>query len=68
MGVDDNTLWWWMIGLGLAAAALSIGTTMLDRRNVQWPSHRTRHHMHMASYVLTSLSILIFVARGILLP
>lgn len=57
-----------MIGLAVAATFLSIGTTMLDRRDAQWPSKLARHRLHMASYALTSLSILVFVARGILLP
>ncbi len=57
-----------MIGFACAAAALSIGTNILDRRNVEWPSKLARHRLHMTSYVLTSVSILIFVARGILLP
>lgn len=68
MNVDDNTLWWWMVGFAFAAAVLSIGTNVLDRRNVGWPGKLVRHRLHITSYMLTSFSILIFIARGFMLP
>jgi hypothetical protein len=54
-----------MIATGVAAAALSIAASLLDRRGGSRPTPRARFLMHMASYVLWSVSILVFVARGL---
>lgn len=61
----DNALWWLMVGTGVAAAALSIAASWFDRRGGTRPTRRERFLMHMASYVLLSVSILVFAARGL---
>ncbi len=64
----DTVLWWVMLAAGVSAAALSIVTTMLDRRKGDERTRRRRLHMHIASYCLLSVSILAFVLRGLLAP
>jgi hypothetical protein len=64
----DETLWWATLSLGVAAAALSIATSVLDRRHVEWPTDHQRFLMHLLSYGLLSVSILGFVLRGLVAP
>jgi hypothetical protein len=61
----DDTLWWAMLATGIAAAAISIAASWLDRRAGPWPTRRGRYLMHMTSYALLSLSIFAFVLRGL---
>ena len=67
-GEWENALWWVMLASGAFAAALSIATTMLDRRKAAWPTHRQRFQMHLASYGFLTISILAFILRGLLQP
>lgn len=62
----DEVLWWSMVLTAVAAAFFSLGATALDRRATQRPSRATRFWLHMAGYVLMSISILIFILRGVL--
>lgn len=64
----DDMLWWIMIIAAIAAAGLSVITTMLDRRGIRPFSRQARFLMHIASYVLMTVSIAIFVLRGLLGP
>jgi hypothetical protein len=64
----DSTLWWLMVATAVASATLSITASWCDRRALARPSRRQRFLMHMASYVLLSISVLAFVARGLLNP
>lgn len=64
----DETLWWATLSSGFVAAALSIATSVLDRRQVEWPTEKQRFLMHILSYGLLSVSILGFVLRGMLAP
>ena len=68
MTPSDDTLWWVMVSIASAAAGLSITTNILDRRDSRTPSRRTRFLMHIVSYALMTLSVLIFVLRGLLGP
>jgi hypothetical protein len=63
---DDAVLWWAMVGTAAAAAGLSITASFLDRRKEAGPGRNARFWLHMASYILMSISILIFALRGIL--
>jgi hypothetical protein len=62
----DDTLWWMMVSTGVAAAGLSIIAAFCDRRGSDWPSRRARFILHLISYVLMSVSVLMFAARGLL--
>jgi hypothetical protein len=62
----DEVLWWSMVGTAVAAAGISIAGTVLDRRAAERPGRNTRFWMHIAGYILMSISILIFALRGIL--
>ena len=61
----DGALWWLMVATGVAAAALSIAASWFDWRSVRRPTPRGRFLMHMASYVFLSVSVLLFVVRGL---
>jgi len=67
VGDMDGALWWLMVATGVAAAALSIAAGWFDRRGGSRPTSRQRFLMHMASYALLSVSILVFAARGLLM-
>jgi hypothetical protein len=64
----DNFLWWFTLVTGVGAAALSICATVLDR----WLKARSKpgrgFALHIASYVLLSVSILGFIFRGLIVP
>ena len=64
----DTLLWWMMLSTGVIAAVLSIATNMLDRRKSAWPTRRQRFSMHVVSYGFLTISILLFVVRGLLSP
>ena len=64
----ETTLWWVMLTTAIIAALLSIAATVLDRRQAAWPTRRQRFLMHMACYGFLTVSVLAFVARGLLLP
>ena len=61
-------LWWVMLLTGVLAAAVSLVTANLDRRQVQFPTRRQRFILHLVSYCFMTLSILAFVARGLTGP
>jgi hypothetical protein len=61
----QHLLWWCMVFTAVAAAMLSIATMILDHRNASWPDRATRFKMHIVSYMLTTVSILIFVVQGL---
>lgn len=62
----DQYLWWITLITGCSAAVLSLWVTSLDRRQVDWPTRAQRFKMHIAAYVILSISVLAFVARGLL--
>jgi hypothetical protein len=62
----DEVLWWSMVGTAFAAAGISLAATVLDRRAASRPGRNARFWLHIASYILMSISILIFALRGIL--
>ena len=62
----DTALWWVMVTTAAVAAVLSITATALDRRQSAWPTRRQRFFMHMACYGFLTVSILVFVVRGLL--
>jgi hypothetical protein len=64
----EPVLWWVMLATAVSAAGLSIVTAMLDRQKADEPTRRRRFCMHLASYCLLSISILVFVLRGLLAP
>jgi hypothetical protein len=66
MTIDDNVLWWLMVGTALIAAATSIGATILDRRASDDSNQKLRFSLHMIGYVMMSISVLVFVLRGLL--
>lgn len=66
--MTDDVLWWVMVSIAVAAAGLSVTTSVLDRRDSRTPDRRTRFLMHIGSYVLMTISVLIFVLRGLLGP
>ncbi len=68
MTPSDDVLWWIMVTIAVMAAGLSVMTNVLDRRDSLTPDRRTRFLMHIVSYVLMTVSILIFVLRGLLGP
>jgi hypothetical protein len=68
MTLSDDILWWVMVGAAIAAAALSVAMSVLDRRVSPTPGRRARFLIHMASYALMTGSMLIFVLRGLLAP
>ena len=68
MAGDDTYLWWLMVVTGIAAAALSLCATLLDRRPAATPTSEQRFKLHIASYVLMSVSILTFIFRELILP
>jgi len=68
MAPSDDVLWWVMVSIAIVAASLSIATSLLDRRDSQRPGRRARFLMHMVSYALVTVSVLIFVLRGLLGP
>lgn len=64
----ESLLWWTMLSTGVMAAVLSITTNLLDRRKAVWPTMQQRFLMHMVGYGFLTISILVFVARGLLSP
>ena len=68
MTPSDDVLWWVMVSIAVLAASLSVMTNILDRRDSRTPDRRTRFLMHIVSYVLMTVSILVFVLRGMLAP
>ena len=62
----DEILWWSMVCTAIAAAMFSLGAAVLDRRAAERPGRASRFWLHMTGYVLMSISILIFVLRGVL--
>jgi hypothetical protein len=50
------------------AAVLSITTNLLDRQKAAWPTRQQRFLMHMVSYGFLTISVLVFVVRGLLSP
>jgi hypothetical protein len=62
----EEVLWWSMIGTAIAAAGISLAAMVLDRRAAPMPGRKARFWLHIASYILMSISILIFALRGIL--
>jgi hypothetical protein len=68
MTIDDNFLWWFMVGAAFSAAGTSIGATILDRRATDRPGRKARFLLHMLSYLLMTISVAIFILRGLLLP
>lgn len=61
----ETALWWTMLSTGMAAAAISITTNVLDRRKENWLTRHQRFWLHIASYGLLSVSILAFILRGL---
>jgi len=68
MTPSDDVLWWVMVSVAISAAGLSITTSVLDRRDSRTPGRRARFLMHIVSYALMTVSVLIFVLRGLLGP
>lgn len=66
--LSDATLWWIMVATGCAAAAMSLFAAALGRRSNAEATAMQRFRLSIASYALFSVSVLIFVARGLLLP
>ena len=64
----DGVLWWIMVVTGCAAAALSLWSSALRRRRAGEAAAVQSHRLDMASYALLSVSVLSFVARGLILP
>ncbi len=64
----DASLWWVMVLTGCAAAALGLVATALGQRRDAEATSTRRYQLTIASYVLLSVSILTFAARGLLLP
>jgi uncharacterized membrane protein len=66
--MTDHALW--LLGLvsGVLAAAIGIIASYLDRKASIWPTAQQRFYLHMASYVILSLSIVSFIIRGLLIP
>ena len=64
----DNFLWWLTLVTGVGAAILNICATILDRKQKSRPASNRGFVLHIASYVLLSVSILGFVIRGLILP
>ena len=64
----DNFLWWFTLVTGVGAAALAICATVLDRRRDSRPTRSQRFALHIASYVLLSVSVLGFIIRGLIQP
>jgi len=61
--VDDTFLWWLMVLTGCAAAGLSLYAAASARHGA---SDTRRYQLNIASYVMLSISILTFVARGLM--
>jgi hypothetical protein len=66
MTFDDDVLWWMMVGTAIVAAALSFVAAFLDRRATA--DRKVRFSVHMLSYIVLTISVLIFVLRGLLAP
>jgi hypothetical protein len=64
----ESLLWWTMLSTGVMAAVLSITTNLLDRQKAAWPTRQQRFLMHMVSYGFLTISVLVFVVRGLLSP
>jgi hypothetical protein len=61
----DHVLWLAMIASGIAAAGVSIAATCIDRRTGR-QGQRVAFFLHIASYILMSISILMFALRGLI--
>lgn len=57
-----------MLGAGIAAALLSLGTGYIGRSLAGWVTDRQRFLLHMLSYVLLTISIVAFILRGLTSP
>jgi hypothetical protein len=68
MTPSDDVLWWFMVSVAVTAAGLSVTTSVLDRRASRTPGRRARFLMHIVSYALMTVSVLIFVLRALLGP
>ncbi len=60
----DHQLWWVMLGAGIAAVAVSLGTSYSGFKQAGSMTERRRFLLHMLSYILLTVSVLAFVARG----
>jgi len=63
----DNQLWWVMLGAGMAAVAVSVATSYSGFKQAGLMTERRRFLLHMLSYILLTVSVLAFVARGFIL-
>ncbi|MDH3670502.1 MAG: hypothetical protein OES46_04990 [Gammaproteobacteria bacterium] len=57
-------LWWPMVIAAVAGGILSIAAYWFQQANPE--RRKTADRVYMASYVLMSISVLLFVTRGIL--
>ena len=64
----EGLLWWTMLSTGMIAAVLSITANVLDRQKAARPTTQQRFLMHIVSYGFLTISILVFVVRGLLTP
>jgi F0F1-type ATP synthase membrane subunit c/vacuolar-type H+-ATPase subunit K len=68
-GTDwDSQLWWIMLAVGIAAVVVSIGAGYIGRKQVSWLTERQRFLLHLLSYVLLTVSIVVFIVRGLSAP
>jgi phosphate/sulfate permease len=68
MWFSDSVLWWAMVTFAVVAAGLSVGTTLLGRRATRPVARKKLYAMHLVSYILMTISIAIFVVRGLVVP
>ena len=62
----DTQLWWIMLGAGMAAVVVSLGTSYIGYKQAGSISARQRFLLHMLSYILLTVSVLAFVVRGLI--
>ena len=60
----DDQLWWIMLGAGMGAVVVSLGTSYIGYAQAGLISERRRFLLHMLSYILLTVSVLAFVVRG----
>ncbi len=66
--MTDLELWWITVIAAIAAAILSGSTTIIARRGANWVTPRRRVVLDLVSYAIMTVSVLAFIARGLLAP
>lgn len=64
--MTDLELWWITLVAAVTAGIVSVTTSLLAKRRASWLTPRRRVMLELVSYAIMSVSVLTFVARGLM--